>query len=580
MFALRNALEKLLKRRLLTWLAALLIFNVLAFLSISVRSDIAYYALPALGALGALTVVWLGRRFRDRLRSASAEDSSPKRGHAIFIIVLIVLSVLISGWQSLAAPPHRIIDTWEYFIGSDQLLGYAHTYVNPENHGYFQDGIITYGYPLFIALHRLLGSDFALLIFVQHVFRCIMVVAVFLIIQRFDVMLAKIAGLLLALSPITANTAHLMLTEGLYAPLILLLTFTTYLATKKGKSRLWVLAGLLAAVIAWIRPVGSYLVIPIAALLFMATWSWKKLIPVVTSLVIALLAVSAGRWLIDRNFTFQATAQGIYYYSTVIFHDLYDDTNGPITAAFSEAVQSSNCSTDIATLRQRYPGPARTQDLERTIHADEVLACAVGADPQVANNQAAMLIEAVRAKPLQFVRSFFDELMYFVSQMEVNILWQSTVPPICDKEYALAAYNYDDGTHDRFREYACTFDVPENAAIQTNFASYNVTFLFISQPYLLLNILYSSAAVTFAGACVMVGFIWIEGSPRWRLLLLAVVAIIGYHAVLSGIFYTIPRYVMVLNGLFVVVASMVYAIIFPQLAASLYAVIAGRRATL
>lgn len=578
MFDASSAITKLLKKRLLTWLVALLIFNGFAFLSISVGTPIAYYMLPALGAIAAIGLLWLGHRSRTKAEHIQINENQEGR-HRRFLVLLIVLSVLISGWQSLAAPPHRIIDTWEYFIGSDQLLGYAHTYTDPEHPGYFQDGIITYGYPLFIALHRLIGGDFTLLILVQHIFRVSTVIAVFLIIRQFDITLAKVTGLLLALSPITANNAHLMLTEGLYAPLVVLLAFITVLATKKKAVGFFALIGILAAIIAWIRPAGSYLIVPISTLLFFTIHQRKKLVVVLASLVITLLGISLGRWIIDRNFTFQTTATGIYYYSTIIFHDLYQNTNGPVTTEFSAAVQTSNCETDIESLKQRYPSTSRTLDLERTIHADDVLACIAVANPEIANRQTAMLIEAIRAKPFQFALSFFDEFMYYLSQIEINILWQSTDPPICDKEYALAAYNYDDGTHDRFRAYACTFDVPENAAIQNNFASYNVTFLFLSQPYLALNLLYSSVAVTFAGACVMVGFIWIEGSPRWRLLLLSVITIILYHAILSGIFYTIPRYVMVLNGLFLVVASMFYAIIVPHIAKSLHNMIHRRPAT-
>jgi hypothetical protein len=71
------------------------------------------------------------------------------------------------------------------------------------------------------------------LILVQHLIRVLTIIAIFLVIRRFDLTLAKVTGLLLAISPITANAAHLMLTEGLYAPLVILLVFATYLAGKK-----------------------------------------------------------------------------------------------------------------------------------------------------------------------------------------------------------------------------------------------------------------------------------------------------------------------------------------------------------
>lgn len=573
MSALNNAIEKLGTRRLVSWLIALLVFNIFAVLSVSIRSDFAYYLFPALGAGGALTALWMGQRFRIRVQAPiSSETASSKGGNIRFIVILIILSALINGWQSLAAPPHRIIDTWQYFIGSDQLLGYAHTYVEPENPGFLQDGYYTYAYPLFIAIHRLLSGDLVLLIFVQHLLRVLVVIGTFLILQKLDIRLAKVTGVLLALSPITANNAHLMLTEGVYAPLILFFTFIIYLAVTKATLGILVLTGVLIALIAWIRPAGTYLVIPIMLLLFLVTHNWKKVIPAIGSMMIVLLLISGGRWSIDRNFTFQTTTEGVYYFVGMVFHNLYADTNGPISTAFYEALRESDCSTDIVSLYQMYPGATRTEDLSRQYFADEIWECAAQVNPQIANRQTTMLVEAIQTKPFQFSQSVFDEFMYFISQMEINILWQSTIPPICDRDYALAAFNYDNGTHDRFRNYACTFNVPENALIQTNFANYNVTFLFLSQPYLLLNLLYASPTVTFAGACCMAGFVWIEGSPRWRLLLLIVLTIIIYHAAMTALFFTQPRYVMVLNGLFVVVASMFYAIAFPQFARSLQAI--------
>ena len=567
---LTRIVEKLLGARLLTWAAALLVFMVLASLSTAVHSTIADYAFPAFAALAALAILWAGRRFRNRRGAPVPEARASTQGRFRFVLVLVVLAALVSGWQSLAAPPHRIIDTWEYFIGSDQLLGYAHTYVSPESPGYFQDSIITYAYPLFIALVRLVGGHVALLILLQHLLRIGAVVAVYLVMSEFDVKLARVTGVLLAISPLTANSAHLMLTEGLYAPLALGLALIAMLAAKKGSVRWLILLGIAAALIAWIRPVGSYLIIPLAVLLFFMTRTWRKAAWVLISFAVSLLLVSAGRYLIDRNFTFQTTSEGVYYYSILVFHDLFDARNGPVTKAFADV--SDNCPMSMSTLIELYPADTRAHNLERILHSQAVLDCVGRADPQLASRQTAMLLEAARAKPLQFLQSVADETMYFISQMELNILWQNTSAPICDKAYALAAFPYDGGTPERFQDFACGTNVAangsENSVVQTIFANFNVLFLLISQPYLLLNLFYSNTAITFAGACTLVGFIWIEGSRHWRLLLAFLVTLIGYHAFISGVFYTIPRYVMVLNGLFVVIAGMAYVITFSQLAAS------------
>ena len=189
-------------------------------------------------------------------------------------------------------PPGK--DSREYLALADQLAA---------GNGFPRDGFRTPGYPAFLAaLEQLPGRTTDAVIGVQHILGVLLVVAILHVTWHFfGKWPAILAATLAAFTPGLATLENWLLADFLFGCLVFAGVSTVAFALDRGgSSRLYVAAGLLFALAAYVKPAGQFLVLAAPLGIFLATRDVRSTAKG-AALVTVAFALAVAPWVIRTH---------------------------------------------------------------------------------------------------------------------------------------------------------------------------------------------------------------------------------------------------------------------------------------
>lgn len=534
-------------------------------------ASVGWRVLPLLGTLNALFFLWW---MRDTLRLPTLgflQMPTFKPGTAPenrigwrYYAFVAGLTLLMSLWQFSAGVQHITApDSYEYFNGSEQILGYADVYQSAEEPGFFNEAIITYGYPLVMAISRLIYDHVIGLLLLQHALRLAVILLAVRVLASYDTRLARIAGVLFAVSQLSVVHAHYVLADAVYNLLLLLVVLNGIhlirLVRLGTPAPLWgVLLGAQIVAIALVRPVGLYLAVPLLVVLYLSTRRWNPLAWVSVGLVVGLLVGAGGRWLLDRTWSISAAESGLYYTVGLAHHDFVRADNGPLAQAIY--TQDDTGCLGTAPTGQRPLLLTQPEKLQRKSAHALYLQCQIlrygidGSD---------LWLETLQVNPLAYALSVYDEFAYFFNQQGTSVALNS-VPEICTPEpqrYARAVRPSVINIEPALLQWACVGYPVTSDVARVAMGIYAGLTLLVPQPHLLGALLSGNDHVGLALALLFAAFIWLE-QPRLRPLVLLLLAIFAYHGAVTALtFFSKPRYVLVMHYLLTLVTALLVSVL-------------------
>lgn len=487
-------------------------------------------------------VLIAGRWWGGRSREDVTTDEPSSRTRPIWLtgISIFVLSLLVNAIFAFFTVPTTAGDSALYYAVSEQL--YTHSPAQLE--------LITYPYPLMIAFTRLFLNNALGLVVAQSLLRAVSAAVLFGALQTLDYWLGVICGVLVALDPISAHYAHLLLSESGYSSLITLLVAAVVLVMQNPKARVWgVAGGMVCGLVSLWRPAGSLLIAPVLLVALLSTGSWRSAGMLALGFVVSILILSAGQWLLTGHFRYAAGSEDDAYYVYPLFNlKLFDENNGPVAQQFSYVLGTEGCDYDFAQLNTQ-------QGVGHFIQCSAAYEQEAQTDLSVLQ----LYVEAIRAKPITFAVNAWNEIRHYITHGHSAArtdLYEWVPNPVgivnksCDDQAALM---------NRFavpslREYLCVYRLPDSGLLDRVMLGWERVFVDVFfQPYRLQG--YTVWARLWA-ALMLVAFVLLEGSRRARWIVALCVLIVGYHAAVTALAqWPIHRYVFVLSPVFVILTG-------------------------
>jgi 4-amino-4-deoxy-L-arabinose transferase-like glycosyltransferase len=314
------------------------------------------------------------------------------------LIVAVAMAIRLAFMTS--APPFLTPDSEGYYLFARDLVAGL-----PFEH----DLRRTPAYPLFIAAATaVVGEDLQKLVTVQHlVFGPTTAVLTYVLGRLLTGRaVALIAGLLAALSGPLLLYEHYVLTEALFALLLLATLVATLLAVRRASWRWAILTGLLVGALILCRPVAQLLVPLLAGTLLLGPGSFRRRVAAVALLGlgvgVVVLPWMAYNW--SRHGTFAVAGNGRFLLARVVRNDpggfSFASPPGPAEDATRAAARRI-----IQEEAARRPPRSNAQRLREELGLSEAEVSRILAD---------LAVEAIRDRPLYFLQGsarFFLEIL-------------------------------------------------------------------------------------------------------------------------------------------------------------------------
>jgi hypothetical protein len=559
--------DRILSRPLLAWLAALTGFELYALLADALDTLLGHDTeiLRIVGFITGVSVI-AARVMWDRQEEAATHFAKRPvsrrewiRATTLIALAILLLAVLISVWQFFYAQPSVTGDSERYYDLSQQILGHplrADAIPLKESHA-------TYGYPLLVAVTRLLYDNIVSLAILQHTLRALVAVAAFWELRSTSFHGAALIGLLIASAPITAHHAHRMWTETLYGTLIMLAILMTHRSiVQSGTNRrgtvALILVGALGGVATLVRPTGLLVTAPILIVVVFYTRSWKNTLVISLVLGATLVVLSGGRWLIDGEFRLRASNTDLYYCVPVVRYRLFEPDNGPMAARYAEAVAQEGCAYYSFSEEEIVVRPSKA--------GQELYQCGLNYSQAtgIPLSMQTLYLEGIRAHPSRFFPIFYDEVRAYVGQGEEPLVsfYAGIDNPVpyrnCDERFK-GLGNIDPD----YTEYACSYTPNHFSALVARLPNLSYRYLVLMQPYRLMGNRYETR---FWGALLLFVFALLEAPKYFRSVAGLAGSIIAYHALITAFAqHSLPRYVFVLTPLFATLAGIIAIIVLTAL---------------
>jgi hypothetical protein len=478
---------------------------------------------------------------------------SPTTLTSIVILCLVGVSVFSSILQFHYIQPlgasWELPDAGGYFISSEGLLRGEVARL----------GIHNPGFPYVITLTRLIYDNIISQILWQHFFRLLTVLIAYLVIRRWDAGLALLIGLGLALSPTSANFAHMLLTENTYQSLLLVIFFLTLFVLYSAPARHWGWTVMIAIGCAFLGMIRFPGVLIIALVLFyngILAFNPKRI-----ALLLASFTLAYGTLVGLQNRLFEAAPDSdVYYLFPLLSHELYNAENGPIAAQYQIFVDNGCYGLPQTRLELAQKFPLAWHE------------CAKKADPTLSGR--ALYFEALSAKPGQAIRSMAREMRRFVTHSDVPTIYR----PSDDYPHTLiyttgsyrtdtcqvgAVYNVlafsDDpkGYHQAFADYACSYQPNPSQGYIDQMRVWSRWFWDgMVQPYRYVG---PQTWARFWAALLLLTWAFLESAKATRVMLSFASLLILYHAFVTTFGqWNLPRYIYVIEAYFIIVTLTAY----------------------
>ncbi len=503
------------------WLAALVVFEGFILLGQSISEGV-------LGTAAfintAAVLLWMNRPPEPIYKPL------PRWATAGLCLILIMVALLTSLWQFDFIRPlaHNLGDSWLYYQTAQNLLG------NTTEPGH------TLVFPSLIVLTGFIHNNLISLVIFQHLLRGLIAVLAFLIFKKHHVGFAILAAGLLAVSPVSAHFAHMMMTESIY---LSLLALAALFAVASVKNPIFlVVTGLVCALLAFTRGVGIVIIGILLVYIFFSTFSLKK-----SAVLLISFVVSYGILFFVQGHFLKEKADVAYYYFPLLYYDLLDEDNGPIARQYiQEVVNSETCPYEI---------PEHPSQLGQTVWPIDFWVCArmAYAKPGIEKD---LYAEGIRAQPIRYFKEVWQQVFRFITLSEVPSVYRELDSANYPLIYTLGRpmenpCDLEDDYYREYLDYICAGNQPTQ--VDQRLLKWGKFYTdVLMQPYRLQG---DELWVRFWTALTMITFILIT-SPRLRLLTLLFVVIIIYHAgIVAFAQWNVPRYVLVLDPLFVMITA-------------------------
>jgi hypothetical protein len=391
----------------------------------------------------------------------------------------------------------------------------------------------------------------------QHAVRIGVAVVIFWWLRDTQRLTGALAGLLVALSPISAFNAHQLRDASLYSACVALIALLAFRASRPDepiRPGELIATGLLCGWTAVLRPLGQLLILPTLLVVIVFSRSWQRAAWIAAGLAAAALILASGQWLIDGRFRL-GTDEEAFYAAPTIFLGLYDPANGPVAQSYQAMLDSQECAYQIP--EQRW------QIAQHWPHQLHNCAVAYNAAHGTHLSTRALYLEAIRAKPGVFARNLILESRLFLTHSDTGPLREDenrfARMPFFEQTWSLVdgcrgeRPEYSDLVPiDSWLTYTCTYPIPQTALAGLVPRSYDAA-LIAMQPYRLQG---ESLWGRFWAALALLAFAWIEGPKRLRALIALCALFIAYHAgVSTAAMFPEPRYVYFSLPLFFLIAA-------------------------
>lgn len=246
---------------------------------------------------------------------------------------LWLLGVLRAVILWLAYPPAVGPDGFIYYLFADQMWGGVYT---PE-------ALVSIypTYPLLIWLGETFMGGIMGLTFVQAFLSTFVPVFFFLGIKPYNFLLALVAGGVTAIDPQIGVFFSLMSTDGLYA-LLLSACLCVFLRQVNSPGPAWhtLAFGVLCGVTVSMRPVGTFLIIPVAVVYAIMARSWRRGASVLLGTAGVFLALALLNFAARGYFGLSGSSSQYFF---LVFHhpDLHDPANGPANARVDDILTNA-----------------------------------------------------------------------------------------------------------------------------------------------------------------------------------------------------------------------------------------------
>ena len=545
------------RSRLCVWLAAFLVFELCIgvgeFLTARGAFGNATAFLGGVGSVGAASLL-----LRHKLRPTATRRHAPvsgsgcgqksgRRGQTVAGLATVTGAGLAAIYiQLLFSLPQAVsTDSSLYFKISEGLLGRT-----PLDLGHF-----TYGYPLVIALTRLVADHLISIIVLQHVLRLAAAVLVYVVLRSSSHLTALLAAVLIAVDPFTTYLSQLLLTEGMYTALLLLAVLMAFALVRPGQRHPRLLGFGLGCLTAWVsllRAAGLLLVAPIMLYVVLSSRSIGRVVPVAVAFASSVAVLSGIQWVLLDDFWF-GTRQEASYAFPYAYHRLFDPNNGPI-ADEARTYVSDDCFfrfTDDRTLLHL------NGYFPHQLHECIITGASQAGVEALSTRQ--LYFEGIRANGWRFVASYLDEVRHFITHGDrARSISDSNVPLPFDtlRPGQCTQLILSQG----FRDYAChDFSLPGAWIEQRTMVGLGALFMDVMEPYRLQGL---GEWPRLWAALLLASFVLVEGSARVRSIVSLCLLCIGYHAaVISFAQWTLPRYVISLSPFFLIITAAALSIL-------------------
>lgn len=190
----------------------------------------------------------------------SKEDISAKRVFLGLVCCALALKLFLFFYAELYAPQAKFQTDTAMYLESGIALATRGEFARPDTNGVLHPEIFrTPGYPLFLGIFRVvLGLPFAGIIFVQILLIVIAAFVTFRIAQLIHPHLGYLSALIVLFDPPITIFSLMLLTETLFLFFVTLFLYVFVKYIQSGKLSFLFIAALLAAAIAYIRPIGYF----------------------------------------------------------------------------------------------------------------------------------------------------------------------------------------------------------------------------------------------------------------------------------------------------------------------------------
>ncbi|MBZ0309660.1 MAG: hypothetical protein K8I82_26585, partial [Anaerolineae bacterium] len=275
------------------WLVALVVFEAFILLGQSISEGL----LGAVAFMNTAAVLLL-------VKYSPEPDLRPlpRWAAAGICLILTAAALLTSQWQFDFVRPlaHNLGDSWLYYQTAQNILG------NTSDPGH------TLVFPSLIVLTSFIHNNLISLVVFQHLLRGFIAVLAFLILRKHHTGFAILAAVLLAVSPISAHFAHMMMTESIYLSLLVLAAL--FAAASVKNPVFLVVTGLVCALLTFTRGVGIVLIGIILLHILLSTFSLKK-----SAVLLISFAASYGILFLVQGHFLKEKADVAYYYFPLLY---------------------------------------------------------------------------------------------------------------------------------------------------------------------------------------------------------------------------------------------------------------------